>query len=207
MKRAKIKLVALSVVAASVAMIAPVANADTITDVAAPFSAPTRLDFRIIIPGFLRFRVGTNVPGTIDQITFDLTATPGNVGNSTAVAGTGGDAGGGTAANVTVQGNDGQITITESNNSGGNGLCTGTAADGFIAYSEIATTPSDPVNLPAPLLSNAGGGTSLPVLNAGKVTNRSGTWSYGYANTTTPSAGTYGTQANGGRVTYTASMP
>ncbi len=206
MKRPQIKIIALSVIAASAAMLAPVAQAETVVDTTSPYSAPARIDFRIIIPGFLRFRVGT-AGATIDQITFDMTATPGNVGDTTPVAGTGGDAGGGTAANVVVQGNNGQITITETNNSGGNGLGTGTVADGFIAYSEITTTPSDAVNLPAPTLSNAGGGTSLPVLNAGKVTNRAGTWSYAYANTTTPSAGTYGALANGGRVTYTATMP
>ena len=205
MKRPQIKLIALSVLAASAAMLAPVSQAETFTDTVAGFSAPVNLDFRIIIPGFLRLRVGT-AGVTIDQITFDMTATPGNVGNSTPVAGTGGDAGG-TAANVTVQGNNGQITITETNSSGGLGLGTGLVTDGYIAYSEITTVSSDAVNLQAPTLSNTGGGTSLPVLNAGKVTNRSAIWTYAYANTTTPSAGTYGTSANGGRVTYTATMP
>ncbi len=206
MKRPQIKLIALSVLAASAAFLAPVSQAETFTDTAAAFSAPARIDFRIIIPGFLRLRVGT-AGATIDLITFDMTATPGNVGNSTPVAGTGGDAGGGSAANVTVQGNNGQITLTETNSSGGSGLGTGVLSDGFIAYSEILTTSADPVNLPAPTLSNAGGGTSQPVLNAGKVTDRTSIWTYAYANTTTPSAGTYGTSVNGGRVTYTATMP
>lgn len=205
MKRPQFKLIALSVIAASAAALSPVAQADTITDVAAPFLAPARIDFRIIIPGFLRFRVGTNVAGTIDQITFDMTATPGNVGNATAILGTGGDAGT-SVANVSVQGNNGQVTITPTNSSAGAGLGTGTAADGFIPYTEITTTASI-AQLPAPTLTNAGGAAVLPTLNAGKVTDRTGTWTYRYANTTIPSAGTYGTSVNGGRVTYTATMP
>jgi hypothetical protein len=45
------------------------------------------------------------------------------------------------------------------------------------------------------------------VLNSSNVTNRTAVWTYSYLNTTVPSAGTYGTSAKGGRVTYTASMP
>ena len=80
-------------------------------------------------------------------------------------------------------------------------------------YSEISTTSSNPATIPAPVLSDAGGTTSLPALgrDAGvgglKVTDRSGTWTYAYSNNALPSAGTYGTSANGGRVTYTATTP
>ncbi len=195
----------LAIILSAAAMLAPtVSNAEQVTDTTAPYSAAARLDFRVIIPAFLYFRVGT-ADATVNQITFDMTGTPGNVGNSTAVAGTGGDAAG-TGVNVVVRGNNGQITITETNNGAGNGLGTGTAADGYISYAEISTTASV-AQLPAPTLSNAGGGTALPTLNAGKVTNRTGVWNYSYLNTTAPSAGTYGTSANGGRVTYTATMP
>lgn len=169
----------------------------------AGLSTATHLDFSIVIPRFLSFRVGTT-GATIDQITFSPTAA--QVGNSVSVSGTGGDAGGGTAANVSVVGNGGQITISESNNSLGAGLKHATLAD-TISYAEITTTSSDAANLAAPTLSNAGGNTSTPVLSAGNVTNRTAVWTYGYANTTIPSAGTYGTSAKGGRVTYTASMP
>jgi hypothetical protein len=181
------------------------ANAESTTVTGAgALSAPAHLDFSIVIPRFLTFRVGT-VGATIDQITFTPAAA--SVGNSTPVAGTGGDAGGGSAANVSVVGNGGQITITESNNGTGTGLQHATLAGATIAYSEITTNSSDAVNLQRPVLSNAGGNTSTPVLNAGNVTNRSAVWTYAYANTTIPSAGTYGTSAKGGRVTYTASMP
>ena len=94
----------------------------------------------------------------------------------------------------------------ERDNGTGTGLQHATLAD-TIPYSEITTTSSDAVNLQRPVLSNAGGNTSTPVLNAGNVTNRSATWTYAYANSSVVSAGTYGTSAKGGRVTYTASMP
>ena len=180
------------------------ANAETTTVTGAgALSAPAHLDFSVVIPRFLTFRVGT-ASATIDQITFTV---PGaNVGDSTPIAGTGGDAGGGSAANVVVKGNGGQITITESNNGTGTGLQHATLTD-TIAYTQIATTSSDATNLNAPALSNAGGNTSTPVLNSSNVTNRTAVWTYSYVNSTIPSAGTYGTSAKGGRVTYTASMP
>ncbi len=178
------------------------AESNTVTGAGA-LSTTANLDFSIVIPRFLSFRVGT-VGATIDQITFSPTAAV--LGNSTPVAGTGGDAAGGSGSNVTVLGNGGQITITESNNSAGGGLQHATLAD-TINYNQITTSSSDATNLAAPILSNAGGNTSTPVLNASNVTNRSAVWTYAYANTTIPSAGTYGTNAKGGRVTYTASMP
>lgn len=206
MKPTQMKKLAALILAGSAAAAVPQFAAAEQTQVtgAGALSTNARLDFSIVIPRFLRFRVGTNAPaGTIDQITFTV---PGaNVGDSSPVAGTGGDAGG-TAANVAVVGNGGQITITEANNSGGGGLQHATLAD-VINYSEIQTVSSDAANLQRPVLSNAGGNTSLPVLNAGNVTNRTATWTYTYLNTTVPSAGTYGTSTRGGRVTYTASMP
>jgi hypothetical protein len=187
------------------AVLAPaVLRAETAFDTTSPYSAAVNLDFRIIIPGFLRLRVGT-AGATVDQITFTVPAV--NVGDSTPIAGTGGDAGAGSAANVSVQGNNGQVTITETNNSGTNGLGNGTPADGYINYNQISTTSSAPASLPAPTLSNAGGNTALPALTGTKITNQTAVWTFSYLNTTVPAAGTYGTSANGGRVTYTATMP
>jgi hypothetical protein len=199
------KLKKLLLAAGIAAALAPaiVQAEQTSTNGAGPLSTAARLDFQIIIPGFLRLRVGTVGPA-IDQITFTVPAA--NVGDTTPIAGTGGDAGGGTAANVSVVANRGQVTITETNNSGGLGLGTGVVADGYIAYTQISTGTSDG-NLPAPALSNAGGNTSLPVINVGQVTNRTAVWTYSYLNTTIPSAGTFGALANGGRVTYTATTP
>lgn len=172
------------------------------TDTATPFSVANNVNFQIIVPAFLYFRVGVNT-ATPDSIVFTVPAA--SVGTG-AVASTGGDAGG-TASNVAVRGNNGQVTITATV-SNPLGLGTGTASDGYINFNTISATPSN-ANLAAPGLTNAGGGTSTPLLGCdvacaglGKVTNRSGTWTWSYSNATTPSAGTYT-----GVATYTATMP
>jgi hypothetical protein len=155
-------------------------------------SAAARLNLRVTIPRFLHFRVGT-VDATIDQITF--TPTSAEVGDGTSIAGTGGDAGGGSGANVAVRSNSGQITITESNDGGVGGLGTGA---GNISLSEI-TVSSDNAALDTPTLSDSGGNTSSPTLNGGNVTNRTAVWTYSYDNTTTPADGDYDAE-----ITYTA---
>ncbi len=171
---------------------------------AGSFSTSARLDFAIVVPRFLQFQVGT-AGATVNQITFNVAAA--NVGSGAAQAGAGGDLGAGTVT-VAVRANSGQITITPTNNSGGLGLGNGTAGQ-TISYAEILTSSSAAGSLPAPVLSNAGGTPVTPSLSAGTVTNRSATWTYTYANTTVPNAGTYGTggAGTGGRVTYTASSP
>ncbi len=154
----------------------------------------------------IRRAVGAKWAGhQINQITFTVPAA--QVGTGSAIVGTGGEAGGGTAATVQVVANNGQVTITATNNSGGLGLGNGVVGDPRINYNAIVTSTSD-ANLPAPNLTNAGGTTSLPVLTtAPYVTNRTATWTFNYANATVPAPGTYGTSARGGRVTYTATMP
>jgi hypothetical protein len=179
------------------------AHAASGTDTTSLYSVANNLNLSIVIPAFLYFRVGTD-SATIDTITFSPLAA--NLGNSGSVAGTGGDAGGGTAANVAARGNNGQITIGTTVTGGGLGMSNGTPADGYINYNEI-TTGTSSANIPAPALANAGVANVLVLLGggvagAGKVTNRTAVWTYGYANTTVPSAGTYT-----GVVTYTATMP
>jgi hypothetical protein len=180
------------------------AHASSATDTTAPFNQSLNLQFSIVYPPFLRFRVGNAAGGSINLMTFTVPAT--GVGNAVSVAPTGGDAGGGAGVNVEVTGNHGAITITETNNSGGLGLGTGVVADGWINYNQI-NTASNAVELPPPALSNAGGSTSLPALNSALVTQRTAIWTYSYANASIPNAGTFGTSVNGGRVTYTAVMP
>jgi hypothetical protein len=206
MKSLKMKQLAALILVSATAF-SGAAKAESVLDTATAFSAAARHDFLVVIPAFLFFGVG---PGAltpmvanagIGAITFTVPAA--NVGNSTPVAGTGGDAAA-SAANVRVIGNNGQVTLTASNDGGGNGLGTGVPADGFIALTQISTTASNAA-LPAPALNNAGGTTSLPTV-AGKVTNQAGTWTYSYLNTVTPAAGTYGGVGRG-RVTYTATMP
>ena len=180
------------------------AHADATFGSGTPPSAAVNLDFSIVVPGLLYFRVGTDIAGHVNQLTF--TPTTANVGTSAPMGGTGGDSAA-SAVNVAIRANVGQVTITESNNSGGNGLGTGVAADGFIPYTEIFTTSSDGA-LPPPSLSNVGGNTSQPALSSGKVTTRTAVWTYGYHNRILPAPGTYGAGGgSGGRVTYTATAP
>lgn len=214
----KMKSLATALAVAGMTAVAGSALAESST-VTANFNttgAVARHDFSIVIPAFLYFRVG---PGAafgapadpaIGTITF--TTTLANVGTGASIAGTGGDFDP-DEATVAVRANRGQVTITEGNNSGGLGLGTGDGLDGYINYSEISTTATN-ASLPAPTLSNGGGGTSTPALgrDAGvgglKVTERAGSWRYAYSNNTLPSAGTYGAGGGtGGRVTYTATSP
>ncbi len=198
----KLKTLINTTLLATAMAIPQVVMSDTASDTGVgALSAPVNLDFQVVIPRFLDFRVGTNTPGTIDLITFTVPAA--NVGDGGDIAGVGGDVGAG-AVNVSVRGNAGQVTITEANNSAGAGLGNGALA--FIPYTEILTG-SSAGTLPAPVLSDAGGNTALPTLNGGNVTNRTAIWTYTYDNTAVYDSGTYGLLANGGRVTYTASIP
>ena len=182
----------------------PMARAEQVNDATAPFTVNTRLNFRVVYPAFLRFRVGA-AGATINLLDFTVPAA--QVGSGTAVAATGGDAGP-SAVNIEVAGTNGQVTITPTNSSGGLGIGTGTASDGRINYNQIGTTTSAG-QLPAPVLTNAGGAPVTPTLNSALVTQRTAVWTYSYLNQTVPSAGIYGGvgPANGGRVTYTATMP
>lgn len=189
---------------AACALAIPARAEQPATDTTAPFNVSARLNFSLTYPGFLRFRVGST-GATVDTINFTVAAA--NVGTSVPVSGTGGDAGG-SSANVEVVGNNGQVTITATNSSAGLGIGTGTASDGRINYDQISTTTSA-AQLPAPVLTNAGGTTAQPTLNSPLVTQRTAVWTYAYLNQTIPSAGTYGgaVVARGGQVTYTATMP
>ena len=163
--------------------------------------ASVNLDFQIVIPQFILFRVGSNA-AVIDQITFSPTATevatPGAI-----TGGTGGDLTGGRVT-LSLVSNAGNIRITETNNSGGLGLGNGSS---FISYAQISTATTDS-DLPAPTLSDAGGNISNPVAT-GNITNITTDWLYTYTNPATPpEAGTYGAGGGtGGRVTYTAAIP
>jgi len=194
----------LHVIAAAVAVSAGLvagapAHAETTTVSAG--NAASRLDFTIVIPRVLSFRVGSTTG--VDVINFSPAAA--SVGNSTPVAGTGGDLTGGVVT-ASVRGNNGQITITPA--------VVGALNDGStntIAWGQITTTASTLTSataLPAPVLVNSGALSVNAVAPTGKVTNQDARWTYAYANTTTPAAGTYGgVNVNNGRVTYTAAMP
>ena len=174
------------------------AMADSQLTVGAPWSAAAALDFRVVIPSVLYFRVGNAAAGSVNELTF--TTTTANVGTAVAINPTGGDAGAGAGVNVEIRANRGQVTITATNNVP-SGLTTGVVADGYIDLTTISTN-SNNVDLPAPALTNAGGTTSAPTLTTNKTTQRTAIWTYQYSNVSLPSAGDYT-----GRVTYTATTP
>lgn len=177
---------------------------------AAP-GAQAHVDFQITIPKYLYLRVGTGsaYPATlannaaVDLVQFAPAA--GSVGNSVAVAGTGGDLTGGVETAAVVS-NSGNVTLGASS--------VGALSDGAgdtIAFSEIKTavaTLTSTTALPAPVLANGASATILLTAPASKIILQDAKWTYTYANTTNPPAGTYGgANVNNGRVTYTATMP
>jgi hypothetical protein len=171
------------------------ASAESDITIGGNSAAQARLNFQVIIPRVLFLAVGTGSTGfadnsQVDVLTFDYTAAAAaaTLGNNTPSSAQN--------VNVRVLGNNGQIAITATGT--GTGLV-GAAATDVIPWSEITATSSDATNFNVPAV---GGSAANPVLDGTKVTNRTATWSYAYANTTTPAAGTYT-----GTVTYTATMP
>jgi hypothetical protein len=108
-------------------------------------NASVDLDFQIIIPNFIYFRVGTAGP-TVDTVSFAPTAAQVAAGTQD-IAGTGGDLTGG-AVTVNLISNGGAVTIDANGNGG--------LSDGSntIDFATISTVSSD-TDLPAPTLSNA----------------------------------------------------
>ena len=157
-------------------------------------STSAQLKLRIIIPQFLHFQVGRAGP-TVDIIAFE--PAPDTLGDSIAVAGTGGNASGGNGTRVGLRSNAGQITIVAGNDGGIGGL----GSSGAISLSEI-TARSDSSDLQTPQLTDAGGTTAKATLTGGDVTDRQATWSYVYNNSRAVEPGTYSAE-----IIYTAISP
>jgi|SRR5579862_382028 len=175
-------------------------------------SATAHVDFAVTIPQLLYLRVGngsTYTTGaytsvtTIDEITFAPAA--GAVGNGTAVAGVGGDLNGGVET-AAVIGNGGTITLIAT----ASGALQDAAGDS-IDYTQITTTAASNTTgtvLGAPTLANGASNTITLTPAAHATVFQDAKWTFQYANTVTPPAGTYGgVNTNNGRVVYTASMP
>ena len=185
----------LRTLAAAVAFAIPfAANAESNinTGGGANITATARVDFSVVIPKIVFLQVGTGTflaaNSTIDAIAFSVPAA--SVGNSTPVAGTGGNLTGGSVT-VRVVGNNGNMTL------GATGPATLLSGTDTLAWSQITAT-------------SAGGAPALPAVNGAtvtlpavsKVVNINGSWTYGYANSVTPPSGTYT-----GQVLYTATTP
>ena len=180
-------------------------------------TATARLDFTIVIPQVLFLRVGTSsgntaTDGTISTVTFTV---PGaNVGDSSVIAGVGGDLAAG-AVTVRVYGNGGNISL---NSTTTGPLTTGTAGETIpwsqisVAGAALAATTSGFTNAsithPAFNTGASGGtGTAATLTATNRLVRVEGKWTYTYLNATLPAAGSYGgTIAKNGRVTYTATQ-
>lgn len=183
-------------------------------------TATAHLNFQVTIPRFLFLQVGTGSllanNTTVDTIAFAPTTV--QVGDGTAVAGTGGDLSNG-AVTARVLGNGFGATAVNLTATTPGALSNG--AGSTIPWSEIglASAPTAITVVPAAaaVLPHPGT-TSVPFANSGATTasltpvlgviNQAAKWTFQYKNTTVPAAGTYGgTVANNGQVTYTIALP
>ena len=186
-------------------------NVQTGAATAAP-GATAHVDFSIVIPKILYLRVGNGSSYTtgvlssnpaVDLITFSPTAA--QLGNGTAIAGTGGDLTGGVETAAVVS-NSGNVTL--------NATATGALSDGagdtipFTQITTAATTLTSATALPAPVLTNATSANVVLTAPASKVIVQDAKWTYSYANSASVPSGTYGgVTVNNSRVVYTATMP
>ena len=188
----------IGLIVAAIGMCPVTSLADSGSSTTGSPSVAVDLDFRVVIPGILRFRVGTDTAGTVDEVLFEPAA---------ADVGTGGDVTATTNGTVTVSifSNAGLITITPTNDTGASEGLTNAEGDD-IPYSEILVGESEPA-FANPTLSNTGGApdatTPTPTSGNNKVTSYpTATWTFEYDNAAAYPVGEYT-----GTVTYTATTP
>ena len=190
------RLTALSLLIAGIAIVAPAKAESVLQTGAGALTASPRADFRVVLPKFLRFQIGS-AGSVIDLVEFTV---PGvNVGDGSDIARTNGG-----VVPVLLQGNAGNISVT--------GTTLGQLNNGAgttVSYAEILSTSSSAA-LGVPTLVDAAASAAVTVTpNVGpQVVNRTANWSFAYSNTNILPASTYGgVNINNGRVTYTASLP
>ncbi len=189
------------------------AGQSTDNNLAGGLNVAVDLRHRIVIPQIIYFRIGSDTPGVIDKLNFNVNAGapgPGNnqnyagpvppaIGNGSSIV-----ADGGGALQVRIYANVGSVNLSY-DLSDPQGLSDG--AGNYIPFDEIDVQSADPGGLPAPVLANAGAGGAISVpisgnLMGGRVVRRQTTWTFSYDNNQVVSAGTYD-----GRVRYTVSAP
>lgn len=213
------KLILVSSLAAAFAVpTVSFAESNTTNPAATGSTAVGRLDFSVIVPAVLFVRIGTgNAVGaaanaTIDSINFTVPAT--NIGDSTVINASlaSGDLTNG-AVTVRVFSNVGTNVTLNSNVTGP--MTNGVAGD-TIPWSQIFVTPAalaattagyTNVGITHPTFAAvSGNGTATTLTAASKLVRQEGKWTFTYLNGAVKPAGTYGTSANAGRVTYTATQ-
>ncbi len=154
-------------------------------------AAAAKLNLRVVIPFQLYFAVGPGATGprvpnpTVTTITYNALGAGGILGNGTPSA----------AASIPVRiycnGGPTSISATHPVN-----MVSGTD---IIPFTQILATSLSAATFPVPVM---GGGPVFPATNgASRITDRSATWQFRYANTVKPAPGTYA-----GTVTYTAAV-
>lgn len=189
------RLTLAAVAALSVLALAPAQAESDFQTGTGTLNANARLDFRVVIPKFIRFQVGTT-GGTVDLVEFSV---PGaNVGDTVDIARTNGG-----VVPVLIQSNNGNVSVI--------GTTLGQLTNGSgqnISFAEILSTSSS-VLLNVPVLVNGAASAAITVTpNVGtQVVDRTANWSFAYSNTNIVAAGSYGgINVNNGRVTYTATL-
>jgi hypothetical protein len=202
----------------SVVALAPVlssAESTTITPAVVGSAPAARVDFTVLVPPVIYIRIGTgNAIAAANNTTTDslnFTVPGANVGDSSSIAGTGGDL---TAGAVTVRVFSNKGTNVSLNSSVTGALSNGTGDS--IPWSEInvasgalgAPTAGYTSGITHPTFSaTTGSGTATTLAATGTLVRFEDKWTFTYKNTTTPVGGTYGSSvANNGRVTYTATQ-
>jgi hypothetical protein len=163
------------------------------------------LTVQVVIPRLVRLRIGD--PVAANTLVFDMSSTPGIVGDASSVTGTGGDLLGISRVTVNVLANGGatSVQVDTSVTGGGSGIdcqaLSGSCQNGtdFIPWDEI-TVLGNGCSVVPPILDNAGSG--FATYNAsGGVVSETCAWDYSYDNSVVPVDGTYT-----GTVTYTATV-
>lgn len=195
---------------AAVATFSSAAQAESrfVTGTGSPLTATASLDFTVTIPKFVYVRIGTGANAanntTVDNILFNVPAA--NIGDGTAVAGTGGDL---TNGQVTarVLGNNGTIAFSSTTlgplNNGAGDTISWSQMNVAVATNTTTTALAHPA-----LVDGATTSINLAPTSGTKVTNLDARWTFTYRNQNVVPAGTYGgVNTQNGRVTYAVSMP
>lgn len=203
----------LSLIAAAVAILATplsvLAESDVNTAAGPNSTASAKLDFSVVIPRvlFLQVGTGTNLAdnAAVNLLTFTVPAA--NLGDNTNIAPTPSG-----AVTVKIFGNNGDIRLTSTTT----GVMTNLGGD-TIPWSEILVTTAAAgtpdagylgAAIPHPPIPAAAGTSAASTVTAtNKVVRQQAVWTFAYDNTIAYAAGTYGTSARFGRVTYTATLP
>ena len=206
----KNRILSAAIAIAGISAIPTAAHAESkfSTGTGSPLTASANLDFTITIPKFVYVRIGTGTTmatnTTVDNLVYTVPAA--NVGDGTAITGTGGDL---TSGQVTarVMGNNGtsafsSTTLGAMNNGDGNTI-SWSQMNVAVATNTSATALSHPS-----LADGATTSINLSPTSGTKVTNLDAKWTFTYKNENVVAAGTYGGVATqNGRVTYAVSMP